>query len=441
MRKLERKYARELVVLGVHSPKFPGEKDTEVLRHAVRRLAVGHPVVNDRDHRVWQHYAVRAWPTLMFIDPRGKVIGLHEGEFPPEVMDSVLADMIAQYEREGVLDRRPLSFTAADDREPDRPLYFPGKVLADPPGGRLFVSDTGHHRVVVLSLDPPRVMQVFGGGAAGLRDGPGEEARFNGPQGLALAENVLFVADAENHALRRVDLASGQVETISGTGEQAKFRQQGAARTVALNSPSDLAFFEKRLYVAMAGAHQVWVMDLVEDTIRPFAGTGRENLADGPRAAALFAQPSGLALDDRRGVLYVADSEASAVRVVELKEGGQVRTLVGQGLFEFGDMDGAADEVRLQHPIGLAVRNGVVFVGDSYNHKIKRLDPRTRQVETIAGSGEPGHRDGPAGEAQFSEPAGLSWAGDRLHVADTNNHVVRVYDSTTGAVTTFEIRS
>jgi DNA-binding beta-propeller fold protein YncE len=439
LRKLERKYARELVVIGVHSAKFPSEKDTQAVRHAVERLSVGHPVVNDRDFRVWKEYTARAWPTLMFIDPRGKIIGLHEGEFTLEAMDRLLGDLIAQYDKEGVLDRRPLSFTAAKERGPDRPLYFPGKVLADPSGTRLFVSDTGHHRVLILSLDPPGIAQVFGSGGAGLNDGPASSARFNGPQGLALVDNRLFVADTENHALRRIDLASGHVETIAGTGEQGRFRQQGAARQVALNSPWDVAFADNRLYVAMAGSHQIWCLDLLEDTIRPWAGTGQENIADGPRAAALFAQPSGLALDERRGMLYVADSEVSGIRAVELKDGGQVRTLVGRGLFEFGDVDGVGDEVRLQHPLGLALKNGFLYVADSYNHKIKRLDPRTREVVTVLGSGQPGLRDGAAAEAQLSEPGGLSWASGKLFIADTNNHAVRVWDEDARVIATHSV--
>src|SRR5919199_2524872 len=179
LRKLERKYARELVVIGVHSAKFPGEQATEAVQQAVLRLAVGHPVVNDKDFRVWQEYAVRAWPTLMFIDPNGKVVGRHEGEFPIEGMDQAIATMVAEFERDGSLDRRPLSFTAERENAPDRPLFFPGKLLADAAGGRLFVADSGHHRVLEVGLADGQVRRIFGGGQAGLVDGTAEEACFN----------------------------------------------------------------------------------------------------------------------------------------------------------------------------------------------------------------------------------------------------------------------
>lgn len=442
LRKLERKYARELVVIGVHSAKFPGEKATEAVHQAVLRLAVGHPVVNDRDFRVWQEYSVRAWPTLMFIDPRGKVIGRHEGEFPIEGMDQAIAAMIAEFERDGSLDRRPLSFTAEREQSPDRPLFFPGKLLADPAGGRLFVADTGHHRILELGLADGAPRRVYGGGEPGLVDGASETVQFNGPQGLALADESLFVADAENHAVRRIDLADGRVETLAGTGEQARsFHRGGPARQVELNSPWDLVAHEGRLYVAMAGFHQVWQIDPDRGVAIPWAGSGRENIVDGPLPRAQLAQPSGLALDAAGGLLYVADSEVSGVRAIDLAPGGQVRTIVGEGLFDFGDVDGTGGQVRLQHPLGLALGDGVLYVADSYNHKVKRLWPRTATVASFLGSGRPGHRDGPAAEAQFSEPGGLSLGVGKLYVADTNNHAVRVCDLASGEVRTLEIRA
>lgn len=425
-------------MIGVHSPKFPGEKSPEALAHAVRRLAVGHPVVNDRDFRVWQHYAVRAWPTLMFIDPRGKVIGRHEGEFDYDEMDRALAVMIEEFDREGCLDRRPVSFTAKQENEPDRPLFFPGKVLADPAGGRLFVADTGHHRLLAVGLQDGRLRQVFGSGRPGLADGPADAAQFHGPQGMALRDDALLVADAENHALRRVDLATGRVETVAGTGEQARgFRPGTPARQTPLNSPWDVAVLDGRVFVALAGSHQVWEYDAGRDTISPWAGSGRENITDGPRPDATLAQPSGLAADGPRKRLYVADSEASGVRAIDLSSDGQVRTLVGRGLFEFGDTDGAA--VRLQHPLGLTMHDGGILIADSYNHKLKLLDPQTKEVHTVAGSGRPGVRDGPAREAEFSEPGGLSAAAGRVYVADTNNHAIRYLDASAAEVRTLEL--
>jgi sugar lactone lactonase YvrE len=439
LRKLERKYANELVVIGVHSPKFPGEKETQAVAQAARRLSVGHPVINDADHRVWRAYAVSCWPTLMLIDPRGKLVGVHEGEFALEDMDAALTRLIGEFDRAGLIDRRPLSFTAARENEPDRPLFFPGKVLADAAGKRLFVADTGHNRVVELSMDG-RLRRAFGGGAAGFEDGDAASARFHGPQGMALAGEWLYVADTDNHAIRRIDLQNALVVTVAGTGEQSHGGHRGGpAREVPLSSPWDVVAYRDRLYVAMAGLHQIWEIEPL-DRAMPWVGSGRENIVDGPAEEAQLAQPSGLALEEAAETLFVADSEVSAIRAVAL-EGGYVHTVVGTGLFDFGDADGVGDAVRLQHPLGLAFADGVLYVADSYNHKIKRCDPAARRVESWLGSGEPGLRDGTGAKAQFSEPGGLSLTDGKLYVADTNNHVIRVCDVATGKVRTLEPRT
>jgi sugar lactone lactonase YvrE len=438
LRKLERKYSRELVVIGVHSPKFPGEKETEAVAQAARRLSVGRPVVNDRDQRVWRAYAVRCWPTLMLIDPRGKLIGLHEGEFALEEMDAALSRMIGEFDRAGALDRRPLSFTAARENEPDRPLFFPGKVLADAAGKRLFVADSGRHRILELSLDG-RVRRTFGG-TPGFEDGDPQSARFRGPQGMALVGDWLYVADTGNHVVRRIDLQNALVVTVAGTGEPAHGNHRGGpAREVALKSPWDVALHDGRLYVAMAGLHQIWEVEPL-DRAMPWVGNGREDIVDGPADEAQLAQPSGLAINESADTLFVADSEVSGIRAVAL-DGGYVHTVVGTGLFDFGDVDGVGDAVRLQHPLGLAFADGVLYVADSYNHKIKRCDPAARRVTSWLGSGEPGHRDGSAEKAQFSEPGGLSFADGKLYVADTNNHAIRVCDTATGKVRTLEVRN
>lgn len=438
MRRLERKWHRELAVVGVHSPKFIAERDTESVRQAILRLNVGHPVLNDRNFQVWQAYAVRAWPTLVFIDPRGKVIGRHEGEAPFEALDRVIGEMVESFAAAGILDREPLDLTRPET-PPATPLLFPGKLLADERRGRLFVSDTGHHRIIEATL-AGEVQRVIGSGRPGLGDGPAEEAAFNQPQGLALAGDTLYVADTENHALRAVDLGTGRVRTIAGTGEPLMGPPTGGpAREVALSSPWDLAVLDGTLYVAMAGRHQLWAMALGGDAIRPHTGTGREALEDGPREEAAMNQPSGLTTDGQR--LYVADSEASAVRVVEPGPGGEIRTIVGEGLFEFGDRDGVGPAaVRLQHPLAVLWHAGAVWIADTYNHKLKRLDPMTAECRTAAGGGEPGHRDGRAGAARFAEPSGLAQAGGRLFVADTNNHAVRMLDVATGEVTTLALQ-
>ncbi len=436
LRKLERKYRDELAVVGVHSAKFTSEKDTENLRKAVMRYELEHPVVNDSEFQVWSQYGCRAWPTLMFLDPMGKVIGKHEGEITFEDFDPVIQEMVREFDGLGVLDRSPL--THAVEREAGSPLSFPGKVLADGASGRLVISDSNHNRVIVATLDGD-VQAVIGQGEAGLADGDFSEARFDHPQGLALDGDILYVADTESHAVRRADLAAGQVDTIAGTGRQARaYRQGGDPRTSDLSSPWDLWLHEGVLFIAMAGIHQIWSLDLGRGNIGPYAGNGREAPVDGALLSASLDQPSGITADGRK--LYFADSEASAIRSADLSPGGRVDTIVGKGLFVFGDVDGSGDDVRLQHPQGIDHHDGVLYVADTYNNKVKRVFPNTRSVVTFAGSGEPGHRDGEASEAALHEPSGVSVAAGRVFVADTNNHAIRTVDLETGAVGTLELR-
>jgi DNA-binding beta-propeller fold protein YncE len=439
LRELEREFAEELVVIAVHAAKFTAEMVSENLRAAVQRLEVHHPVINDGEHQVWEEYAVRAWPTLMLVDPRGRVFAKHEGEFPLEPMRVALAGIIAQYDAEGILDRRPLTLDPLPAG--GGTLRFPGKVLADAASERLFIADSGHNRILVADLDG-RVTTVVGDGEPGFVDGLGEQARLDHPQGLAFdaVSETLFVADEPNHAIRAIDLASGQVTTVAGTGEQGYDRlSRGPGQEVSLSSPWDLALIDQRLWIAMAGTHQLWALDLATGHVGVAAGTGAESIHDGPLQEATFAQPSGLSVRD--GVLYVADSESSAVRSVDPAT-DQVRRLVGRGLFDFGDIDGVAGQARLQHPLGVAAtledRATLIFVADTYNDKLKRLDPGTRQITSWAG-GEAGHEDGDLGTARFWEPSGLSLAGSRLYVADTNNHAVRLVDLDAGRVRTLEI--
>ena len=435
LRKLEKKFANELAVVGVHSAKFPNEKDADNLVKAVQRYELEHPVINDLDFQVWQQYACRAWPTLMFIDPQGKVIGKHEGELPYESFDDLISQMIAQFDAAGMLDHK--SLTRAPERRQDTTLYFPGKVVADADSDRLFISDSNHNRIIITSLTGA-VKEVIGSGVEGFADGSFAEAAFNHPQGMALVENMLYVADAENHAIRKVDLESRAVETIAGTGRQG-FTRQGRepGRIMELSSPWDLAYHEGTLYIAMAGIHQLWSLELSGGTVGPYAGTGGESITDGPLAAATLAQPSGITTDGNK--LYFADSETSSIRGADLNPAGKVRTVVGLDLFVFGDVDGTTHNVRLQHPIGITYFDGTLYVADTYNHKIKKVLPVTRGAFTLLGTGVSGHLDGPWNQAQFSEPSGLSIAGGKIYIADTNNHAIRVADMEGSEVTTLEL--
>jgi DNA-binding beta-propeller fold protein YncE len=434
--KLEVEFPDELVIVGVHSAKFPGERPGGSLRSAVQRNRIEHPVVNDADFQIWQEYSVRAWPTLMFLDPSGMVIGKHEGEAPAEALITAVCDLVTRYDSYGMIDRGPVDALALDTI-PDSSLAFPGKILADGGSDRLFIADSGHDRVVVTSIDG-EVLHVIGDGERGYEDGSFSQARFWQPQGMSLDGDTLYIADTGNGTIRAADLTHQTVRTIAGTGKQGLgMPDAGHAREVELRSPWDLELFDGWLYIAMAGTHQIWRLNLIEGWIEPFAGDGVEAIRDGDRRRAWLAQPSGLAIDNGR--LYFVDSETSAIRYVELPPGDEVHTLVGTGLFDFGDIDGTGDQVRLQHPIGIAADNGVVYVADSYNHRVKQLYPEDRRVERWLGSGEAGFQDGPADSATFDEPSGLSISGDWVYVADTNNHVIRVANLKSGEVATLSV--
>ena len=278
--------------------------------------------------------------------------------------------------------------------------------------------------------------EVIGSGRKGLADGAFADASFKDPQGMALVGDALYVADTKSHAIRKVDLSARRVETIAGTGEQARMFHAGG-RSVPLSSPWDLAVSDGIAYIAMAGFHQLWRLDLETMEAQPHAGSGREMINDGPLATATLAQPSGIATDGDK--LYFTDSETSAVRLADVSPGGRVATIVGQHLFTFGDVDGVGDQVRLQHPLGVDLYQGVLYITDSYNSKIKRVFPATRGVTTLAGSGDHGLSDGAALSARFDEPGGISLLDDKAYIADTNNHAIRVLDLANRQVTTLEL--
>ena len=448
LKKLEKKYPNELVVIGVHSAKFENEKDTENIRRIVLRYEIEHPIVNDADFAIWRSYAVNAWPTRYLIDPGGYIIGKLSGEGGYEALDKAIADSIAEFRKRGELNEAPLKLVLERAKVGDLPLAFPGKILADQKSDRLFIADSDHNRIVIAKLDGT-LLETIGAGAPGAQDGTFDQATFFRPQGLALAGDTLYVADTENHLIREVDLKSKTVKTIAGTGQQSReFGSIGMARATALNSPWDLQLVGRTLYIAMAGPHQIWKLDLDMREVSTFAGSGREARLDGPLIGpafkqpdgtppgSAFAQPSALATDEK--TLYVSDAEANIIRAITLEPNGKVRTLVGGDLFDFGDEDGFGNDVRLQHPLGLARWNGKLLIADTYNHKIKVLDPSARSVKSFAGTGKPGQSDG--AKPSFYEPGGLAVAGEKLYVADTNNHAIRVVDLKTKETRTLPIK-
>ncbi len=443
LHRLEREFAGRLTVIGVEAAKFTAEQVPANVAKAIERYGITHPVINDPDRRLWDEYTANSWPTLMFIDPAGKVWGRLAGEIDYDSLRQIVSDALDSYTLDGTL----VPITPEGPIEPTDPgttLRFPGKVHVDAPRDRLVVSDTGHHRILIMGRDG-RVTRVIGSGAEGRTDGSLSDASFFLPEGVEVSPDgeTIYVADRANHLLRRIDLADGTVTTVAGTGERGGYELDGPApgTETALASPWDLAWDGNRLLIAMAGTHQIWAFHPATGMVEIVAGTGAESIHDGPLREATFSQPSGLVVTE--GAAWSLDSETSAVRRIDLA-GGRVRRIVGRGLFDFGDIDGTGDMVRLQHPLGLAATQEdgrpMLYIADSYNHRIKRLDALDRTVTTIAGNGEAALRDGDLATASFWEPSGLAVDGARIYVADTNNHALRLVDTDAGTVTTIDVR-
>ncbi|QKW28496.1 redoxin domain-containing protein [Streptomyces seoulensis] len=405
LRELEERHRDTVVIIGVHSPKFVHEAEHQAVVDAVERYGVEHPVLDDPELATWKQYAVRAWPTLVVIDPEGYVVAQHAGEGHAHALGKLVAELEAEHAAKGTLRRGDGPYVAPEPQPTT--LRFPGKALLLPSGGFL-VSDTTRHQLVELAADGESVVRRIGSGARGFADGGPEDAAFNEPQGLALLDDgTVVVADTVNHALRRFDPATGLTTTLAGTGRQWMQGEaaSGPAREVSLSSPWDVAWWRGRVWIAMAGVHQLWAYDPADATVSVTAGTTNEGLVDGPGAEAWFAQPSGLAATPER--LWVADSETSALRWVD--PDGHVRTAVGTGLFDFGHRDGAAGQALLQHPLGVtALPDGSVAVSDTYNHALRRYDPASGEVTTLA--------------TDLREPSDAVLVGEDIVVVESARH-------------------
>ncbi|MFC4784538.1 NHL domain-containing thioredoxin family protein [Nocardioides sp. MAHUQ-72] len=400
LRPVEEKYADELVVIGVHSPKFVHEADPVALAQAVERYGVHHPVLDDPELVTWQAYTARAWPTLVLVDPEGYVVAQYAGEGHAHAIDALLGDLVEEHRAKGTLQPGDSPYVPPTVEPTD--LRFPAKAvrLDD---GRVLVADAGHDEVVELAADEAgddRVLRRFAG--------------FREPNGLCLlppdvAAEVgydVVVADTVHHQLRGIALDEGEVSVLAGDGTQW---MQGDG-TDRLSSPWDVAWWQDRVWVAMAGIHQLWTFDPRTGEVAVAAGTTNEGLLDGPAPGAWFAQTSGLAPDGDR--LWIADSETSSLRWVDGSSSSgpvEIRTAVGSGLFEFGFRDGAADQALLQHPLGVTVLpDGSVAVCDTYNGAVRRFDPATATMSTLA--------------TGLAEPSGALVAGEHLLVVESGAH-------------------
>lgn len=420
--RIEEMFAAEATVIGIHSPKFPAESDPRRLAQAIRRCGVRHPVIHDPGLGLWDDYAARAWPTLVFVAPDGHVIGQLSGEPHPELLIEGVGDMLRDFRQRGDLKPQP-PFDQPPAQVVGRGrLSFPGKIkAAHTAAGRAWaVADSGHNQVVLFDDDGEELAR-YGSGVSGRRDGAAGQAGFCAPQGLACDGNVIYVADTGNHAIRRIDRATGTVVTVAGAGARGGALQRGVPGTrCLLASPWDVEIAGGRVFFANAGTHQIGVLDPASGEVRPFAGSGVETIEDGVAATAGFAQPSGLTLSADGRALYVVDAESSALRAIDIAS-GRATTLAGHGLFVFGHRGGDADEALMQHPLGVAAADGRIFVADSFNDTLRVFDLGHGRLDDIGG-------------LPLFEPAGIAADGPRrLLVSDTNNHRILACDPSDGS--------
>lgn len=398
LRAVEQKYSDVLTVVGVHSPKFEHEKLPESVKSAIDRHEIHHPVLNDPNMSTWQAYGVRAWPTLVLIDPVGEIIATYSGEGHSHAIDALLEELVPKYESAGSLNRgsglyKPSEPTQSVLKQPGKITSVPIHLRALLGGADLLVSNSGGHDLVALNsgdLETPLVR--IGSGIRGQSDGDFANASFAEPYGVKFLEGSLakklgyhlVVADTANHLIRAVNLETKAVTTIAGTGLQwmQKDETTGSARSINLSTPWDIEIHGGILLIAMAGEHRIWQFDFESNQVSIFAGTTNEGLVDGPLQQAWFAQPSALYQSKFGDKLWVIDAETSALRLIA---DGKIQSLVGKGLFDFGHLDGAADSALMQHPLGLIeTPDGNVLIADTYNLAIRKFSPATNTLSTIA---------------------------------------------------------
>lgn len=427
--KIEQKYRwKRVVVIGVHSAKFFNEQDANNIEQAILRYEIEHPVIVDQNMQIWQSYGASGWPTIVIIDPAGNIVYKQSGEGQREYIEDVIDVLLEKHGKAGTLADKPIEIERQKVTD-KKILSYPGKLAFSPDGKMIAISDSNHNRILILDIDG-KIKHTIGSGEKGLVDGNFEKASFFRPQGVLWKDDKIYVADTENHSLREIDLASNTVSTLTGTGKQSHWMQQGGnGRSTPLSSPWDLAYKDNKIFIAMAGNHQIWAYNLESGKVAPFAGSGYENIVDGKLHDSQFAQPSGLSIYGN--YLFVADSEVSAVRRIDLEK-GIVRTVVGEGLFIFGYHDGDLSEARFQHPLGLHADGNRVFVADTYNHAIRLIDLAEEKVTTLVGKAEMKtvcNIDDPSCDTLgLFEPSDVKLHNNKLYITDTNNHLIRIFD-------------
>lgn len=415
---LRKRYSDQLHVVAVHVPRFDHERDPRRALKRLHRMTLDFPIAHDPDWVLWQHYGVDAWPTVILLDGQCRVRERIVGDTPVRELDARIGKLRSE-EVPQSLNVEPIELRR--NREPDLPLRFPMGIAANQQ--YLYVVDSGHHRVLECAFNG-RIHRQFGSGGPGFIDGPMELAAFQNPQGLCVQRDALYIADTGNHAVRRIKLNTGDVDTLCGAGRPGS-PNEGVIhdpRSVALDQPRGIAISPSNVIcIATTGDNKLWAYDLGERSLKLLAGSGALDLVDGEGAAAAFAGPSALAIVQQ--ILYVCDEAGSAIRSVHLRT-RQVTTLVGQGAWRFGNIEGSRSDALLQQPQAVALDGSspVLWVADSGNDQLRTLR---------LGGGELGTISLPQ---RLHAPAGLAVVNGIVWIADTDAHAVLRFDPVEGSL-------
>jgi len=429
---LEKKYDHQaLTIIGVHSAKFENEQDIANIQSAIERYNIKHPVLVDEHHSYWQQLTIKAWPTLVVIGPDGHITKTFTGEGHLLEIETLINQLLTHKD---ISKKGAHKKAALVPSKSSSVLNFPAKLALDDKNHQLFISDSNHNSILQVELVTPfegKIRKRIGSSLQNFMDGSTSEGSFNKPQGLFYESDKLYICDTDNHAIRMIDLNTNHISTLAGVGTQAAWGSLGGrAIDTQLNSPWDITKINNKLYIAMAGAHAIWCYDFTTQEIHPFAGSGIENIRDGTLDEAQLAQPSGISHGEN--CLFVADSEGSAIRQIDLAK-KEVMTIIGLGLFDFGHVDGQTSQALLQHPMGLCYWQELLFIADTYNHSLRMLDIKSKQILSLI------YRDPETKICQvgpkechllpLNEPNDVKVLEDRyLYIADTNNHLIRVFD-------------
>jgi Thioredoxin-like/NHL repeat len=411
MFQLQRKHPENLSVLAIHVPKFAAELEQKTLLDAVNRLDIQLPVANDTQWTAWQHYDIQSWPSVVLIDSNGAIAGQFSGDDCRKDIESRLSALLA--EMPYATSPKPKNLKAKPKPKVFSALHSPCGLLIH--NNLLYIADTGHNRILECGFDG-RVKRVFGNGLPLYLDGMSTEASFNRPMAMSVAREYLYVADTGNHAIRRVRLMDGFIDSLLGNGKpgQSEDKTVGMFHEVQLNNPSSVSVEQDILVVADSGNNCLRMFNLANKAFSTLVGSGSLGLLDGVGLRAEMAHP--LALSGSKNYLYVAEGSSSSIRTAAVPE-GRVNTLIGHGLYQYGKEDGLRKSAALQHPSAIAVdeKRGVVWIADAYNHKIRALNMVSNMLSTVPMT------------QTLSNPCALALDDESLWIADSASSQIHRY--------------